>query len=300
MSIFNFFAAQQYCLFFCRASTSVLYYIYMKVSNIGLLLKNRNNAPSPMLCSCGYYFFLPFPVVIVVWLSFTNQSSLQFPPAEYSLRWYTALWNDGQWLASFVRSSEIAALASLIASATGFLFAYALRSRPFAGRSQVLWIALTPIMIPSIIVAIALYFVSAKVGLIGNIYWIALCHAVMALPVAIVILLSTLKNIESNIELAALSLGAGKIFTLAHVIVPLSAAGIVSSMVFVFLSSFDELIISLFLSGSSSQTLPVRIWNSLVFDVEPIITAVSTALIAITSLTVAIDLLMRARYAKRL
>ena len=102
-----------------------------------------------------------------------------------------------------------------------------------------------------------------RLGLVGNLAWVGLCHAVIALPVVLLILLSTLQGVDPHLERAALSLGSGPVRTLLTVTVPLAAPGIVSAALFAFLASIDELVIALFLTGPRTQTLPVRIWNSL-------------------------------------
>jgi ABC-type spermidine/putrescine transport system permease subunit II len=238
---------------------------------------------------------LACPILIVLLLSFGDQGSLRFPPDSYSLRWFRALFTDSRWMASFFQSLKIATIASVVSTVAGFLFAYGLRVRNFVGRKQVFWLLLTPIMMPSVILAVALYYVSSDAGLIGNTYWLAICHSVVTLPISTMIILSSLKTIDQSIERAAVVLGASLWFRLTRVIIPLTLPGIVSSLIFSFLSSFDELIISLFLSDPRSQTLPVRIWNSLIFEVEPVITAVSAALIVLTALALGLETLARSR-----
>jgi ABC-type spermidine/putrescine transport system permease subunit II len=134
---------------------------------------------------------------------------------------------------------------------------------------------------------------SARLGLVGNILWIGFCHAVMALPLVLLILLSALQGVDVNLERAALSLGASRVRVFLKVVLPIAAPGIMSAALFAFLASFDELIISLFLAGVRAQTLPVRIWNSLHLEIEPVIAAVSAFLIAVTGAILLIDAVAR-------
>jgi ABC-type spermidine/putrescine transport system permease subunit II len=152
---------------------------------------------------------------------------------------------------------------------------------------------LLPVIVPSVITAIAMYFLSAKFGLIGNILWIGVCHAVMALPLVLLILLSTLQGVDLNLERAALSLGASRLRLFLKVVLPIALPGLLSAAMFAFLASFDELIISLFLAGVRAQTLPVKIWNSLHLEIEPVIAAVSAFLIAVTGTVLLIDGVVR-------
>ena len=127
----------------------------------------------------------------------------------------------------------------------------------------------------------------------GNVFWIGLCHATVALPIVLLILLSSLQGVDVNLERAALSLGSSRFGVFTKVVIPLAFPGILSSALFAFLASFDELIISLFLAGVRSETLPVRIWNSLHLQVEPVIAAVSAFLIAVTGVVLLLDAFMR-------
>ena len=138
-----------------------------------------------------------------------------------------------------------------------------------------------------------MYFVSGPFKLVGNVFWIGICHAVIALPIVLLILLSTLQGVDLNLERAALSLGCSRLRMFTHVVIPLAAPGILSAALFAFLASFDELVISLFLAGVRSETLPVRIWNSLHLQVEPVIAAVSAFLIGVTGIVLLLDAAVR-------
>ena len=238
---------------------------------------------------------LVLPVAIVVVLAFSGGTFLRFPPPSYGLRWFAAFFGDPQWRASLWASVEIGAVACVAATAAGFLAAYALVRGSFPGKRLVLSLSLLPIIAPTIITAIALYAVSARLGLVGNLLWVGLCHAVVALPVVLLILLSTLQGVDAQLERAALSLGSSRLRTLRTVTIPLAAPGIVSAALFAFLASFDELVMALFLTDARTQTLPVRIWNSLHLQVEPTIAAVSAFLIGVTALVLAFDAVLRRR-----
>jgi ABC-type spermidine/putrescine transport system permease subunit II len=235
------------------------------------------------------------PIVIVVILGFSGSSYLKFPPDSLSLQWFIHFLGDPQWRASLWVSAVVAIVACTLATTIGFLAAYAFVRGNFAGKKLLLSLLLLPIIVPTVITSIAMYFLSARLHLVGNLVWIGICHAVIALPVVLLILLSTLQGVDTNLERAALSLGASKTRMFVKVVIPLAAPGIVSAALFAFLASFDELIISLFLSGVRSQTLPVRIWNSLHMEIEPTIAAVSAFLIGVTALILLLDAVLRAK-----
>jgi len=229
------------------------------------------------------------PIVIVVVLAFGDQSVVTFPPDAYGLRWFKAFFGDSRWQKALYSSLLVATLSCLIATALGFMAAYAMVRGRFGLKKLILSFVLMPMIVPHVITAIAMYFVSAPLKMVGDPAWIALCHAVVSLPIVLLILLSALQGVDVNLERAALSLGCARLRVFTHVVIPLAWPGIVSAALFAFLASFDELVISLFLAGVRAETLPVRIWNSLHLQVEPIIAAVSAFLIGVTALTLLLD-----------
>ena len=236
---------------------------------------------------------LIMPIAIVVVVAFSGQTFLKFPPDSYSLRWFFTFFGDERWRAALWSSVEIGLIACTAAMLVGFMAAYALARGTFPLKKLLLSVALLPIIAPTVITAIAMYYASAQLGLVGNVLWIGICHAVIALPVVLLILLSALQSVDVQLERAALSLGASRFRTMRTVVVPLALPGIVSGALFAFLASFDELVISLFLTNVDTQTLPVRVWNSLHLEVEPTIAAVSAFLIAVTGLVLVLDAVLR-------
>ncbi|MDT1064591.1 ABC transporter permease [Paracoccus sp. CPCC 101403] len=237
------------------------------------------------------------PVAIVLVLSFSNESYLSFPPESYSLRWFEAFLGDAAWRRSMSISATVAVLSSLISTTIGFLAAYAFVRKSFRFKKAFLATMLMPIIAPSVIIAVSLYFMTAKIGLMGNMVWLAFCHSVISVPIVLIIMIAGVKSVDPNIERAAVGLGASKAYLFRRIIIPLTYPSIVSSMLFSFLASFDELIISLFLAGTRKQTMPVRIWNSLHLEVEPVIAAVSAFLIGLTCLVLLLNYLVTRRRA---
>ena len=233
------------------------------------------------------------PIVIVIVLSFGGDGYVQFPPSSYSLKWFNIFFGDTRWRQSLTSSAVIAVIACVIATAVGFLTAYGLVRGEMRAKKLVLSLMLTPIIVPTVITAIAMYFVTAKIGLVGNVLWIGFCHALVALPVVLLILIAALQGVDVNLERAALGLGASPARVFFKIVVPIAMPGVLSAALFAFLASFDELVISLFLAGARNQTLPVRIWNSLHLEIEPVIAAAATFLIAVTGLVLLVDAGMR-------
>ncbi len=238
---------------------------------------------------------LVLPILIIIILAFSGQGYLKFPPDSLSLHWFAIFFRSAGWRAALWSSMEIAVVACAISTVAGFLVAYVMVRREMIAKKFWLSLLLLPIIVPTVITAIAMYFLSARLGLVGNIVWIGCCHAVIAMPIVVLILLSTLQGIDVSLERAALSLGSSRLRMFLRLVVPLAAPGIISAALFAFLASFDELIISLFLVGVRTQTLPVRIWNSLLLQVEPTIAAVSAFLIGVTALVLLLDAALRRR-----
>ena len=236
---------------------------------------------------------LILPIVIVIVLAFGDQAYLHFPPQAYSLRWFDDFFGDPRWRAALWSSLLIALVACVVATSLGFCAAYALVRSQMRAKKLLLSFLLLPIIVPHVITAIAMYFLAGPLQLVGNIVWIGCCHAVIALPIVLLILLSSLQGVDINLERAALSLGSSRLGVFRRVVIPLAFPGILSAALFAFLASFDELVISLFLAGVRTETLPVRIWNSLHLEVEPVIAAVSAFLIGVTGLVLLLDYAVR-------
>lgn len=189
----------------------------------------------------------------------------------------------------------IGVIACAIATVLGFFAAYAMVRSAMPAKRALLALLLLPVIVPTIITAIALYFVSAGLHLVGSIVWIRCCHAAIGLPVVVLILVSTPQGIDRNLEWAALACGASRLRRFLRIVVPLAAPGLASAALFGFLASFDELLIALFLAGIRMQTLPVRIWNSLSLNLEPTIAAVSACLIGLTAIILLLSTALRGR-----
>ena len=233
------------------------------------------------------------PIVIVVILAFSGDGYLHFPPSSLSLQWFARFFGNLQWQRSLLSSLIIGAIACLVSTTIGFFAAYAFLRAEFRGKKLMLSLLLTPIIVPSIITAIAMYYLAGKLGLIGSYLWLGLCHAVIAMPIVLLILLAALHAVDPNLERAALGLGSSRIRVFCRIVLPIALPGVISAALFAFLASFDELLISLFLSGVRAETLPVHIWNSLNLQVEPTIAAVSAFLIAVTCVILGADGILR-------
>jgi putative spermidine/putrescine transport system permease protein len=226
--------------------------------------------------------FLLLPMVIIAALSFSDSSYTTFPPPALSFRWYVAIAQSANWRGSFLASVAIASATTILALALGLGAALALTRGHFGFKKLIYTMMLAPLILPGIITALALYFFFAPLRMVGNPLAIVLGHAVLALPIALIILCATIQGVDERLEQAASSLGASRGVILRRITLPLIMPGLLSAAVFSFLSSFDEFFIALFLSTPTFQTLPIRIWSTLQYQIEPSVTAISTVLIAMT------------------
>lgn len=225
---------------------------------------------------------LNVPILIVVILSFNDRSYLSFPPTGLSLRWYEAYFASTQWKLATINSFRLAAATVLVATPIGVLASYALVRGRFPGRGLLQALVSAPLLLPGIVVAVAVYFFFARLGMIGSFWAMLLAHVSVTVPIIVISVNASLSTLDPNLELAAAGLGAGRAQVFWYVSRPLIQPGILTGAVFAFLLSFDELPIALFISGSLGETLPVRMWASLRTELDPVIAVVSTMLIAVT------------------
>jgi putative spermidine/putrescine transport system permease protein len=252
-------------------------------------------AAAIMALAGAVLLFLIAPVIIILIVSFSGAHYLSFPPPYLSLRWYQRFLGTPSWRQAIGVSTQVALLTMLFATALGLLAALALVRGRFRGKGVIYAVLLSPLIVPTIITAIGLYFFFVRLKATGSIVAMALGHTVLALPVVVIIMAAALQGFDIRLEQAALSLGASRLTALRRITLPLILPGLLSAALFAFLTSFDELLIPLFLSGVEVQTLTVRVWNSLVLEVDPTIAAVSSFLIGVTAVVLGASALLRGR-----
>ncbi len=233
---------------------------------------------------CGLIFlFLMLPLFIVFPISFSSSAYLQFPPPGWSLRWYVAYIEDYAWIDSTLRSLQVGFCAALLATILGTMLSFSLVRGRYAGKRIVTQIAATPLIVPSIIYAISVYGFFAGLRLIGDWKGIVLAHTVHAIPYVVVVVTAGLRNFDVALEQAAMGLGAGRLRAVWFVTLPQIRPALVSAMFLAFISSFDELVIAMFLGGSN-MTLPKKMFDNILNAIDPTIAAVSVLQILLVTL----------------
>ena len=247
------------------------------------MIGGRASLGRPLLWTCCVLtlVFLCAPILIVVVVSFNASEFIEFPPRAWSLRWYQNYFGARQWVEPTLLSLRIAFVTMVLATVLGTAAAIGLTRGRFRGRRMLEFFFVSPMVMPTIVLAIGLYLLFARFKLVGQPLALYLAHTVVAAPLVIVIVSAALKTTDSAIELAARSLGAGYFRTLWHVTLPAILPSVVSGAAFAFLLSFDEVVLAIFLGGPATTTLPKRMWESVRYEIDPTLTAISTLLVII-------------------
>ena len=227
-------------------------------------------------------FYLIFPILVIVPLSFSSALYLSFPPPGFSLQWYGNFFGSSGWLDAAGLSVWVGGTVMILATCLGTPAAIGLVRGNIWGKKLINAFILSPLIAPVIIVAIGVYFFYARIGLVGNPLALILAHTSLAVPFVVINVSATLHGFDERLEYAALNLGATPWRTFWQVTLPIIRPGVFAGAVFAFISSFDELIVALFVSGTTAVTLPRKMWESIRFEIDPTIAAVSTLLIVFT------------------
>ncbi|MDX8457109.1 ABC transporter permease subunit [Mesorhizobium sp. VK9D] len=222
--------------------------------------------------------YLLFPEIVVIIMSFSAGSYLEFPPSSLSLQWYSSFFGDPSWYGAAWTSIQIGSAVTVLSTIVGTLAAYGLsRATPWM-RGSLTMVIITPITIPVIVVGVATYLGLVNLRLTGTQTGIVLAHSVGSTAYVVVIVSATLANFDRRLEQAAHSMRAGPFQTFMRVTLPLIRPGIIAGAVFAFLNSFDEVVITSLVSGYSVYTLPLKMWENIRNEIDPTVAAVASLL----------------------
>lgn len=229
------------------------------------------------------------PVVLVVWMSFTPTASFKLPLNEFSLRWYREALSYPGFVDAFFLSAELAAIVSIVTVTTTFMAAYGLvRLRPRGSEAMQAFFT-SPLLVPAVVFGIAMLQFVNQLGLYNRLVGLVLAHVVVVVPFALRGLVATLQGVPEELEWAAMVLGRSRAGAMLRVTVPMCTQGLISAFLLCFLISFSEVTTTLFMSGPSLQTLPVRIYNYMSDRIDPTVAAVS-AMVVVLSLSLVLIL----------
>ncbi|MCW5707655.1 MAG: ABC transporter permease [Shinella sp.] len=238
--------------------------------------------------------FLVIPCILVIPMSFSDSQYLEFPPRSLSLRWYEAFFTSPEWIQSAVVSLKVAGLTTVLATVLGTLASYGLYKATSLFTPITRGLLMLPMMIPLIFVAIGVFFVYARFGLNNTITGLVLAHTTLAIPFVMIAVGNGLKSFDPNLERAARSLGASPVTAFLTVTLPQIRISVFSGMLFAFVTSFDEVVVSLFVSSGANSTLTKRMFANIRDQVDPTVAAISSMLVALS-----IVVLIAAQFVKR-
>ena len=271
---------------------------------------------------CAWIFlFLIAPILVVIPLSFNAEpyftftsGMLAFDPSAYSTRWYEQLahlgmlnpdttddsawwrdlWNNSQWLNATKNSIIIGFFSTILATALGTLAALGLSRPEMPYRRLIMALLISPMIVPLIITATGLFFFYSSVGLANSYVGIIMAHATLGIPFVIITVTATLVGFDQGLIRASKSLGANEWTTFRQVILPLITPGVISGALFAFVTSFDEVVVVLFIAAFDQQTIPRQMWNGIREQISPTILSAATILVFFSiALLTTVELLRR-------
>jgi putative spermidine/putrescine transport system permease protein len=275
------------------------------------------------LTICGLIFlFLIAPILVIIPLSFNvepyftfTDRMLRLDPEGYSLRWYDTLltfgmvapdaprdgawwadvWHNSTWVRAAKNSIIIGVFATLLATVLGTVAALGLSRPEMPYRRTIMAMLISPMIVPLIITATGLFFFYSMTGLANSYVGVILAHATLGIPFVIITVTATLVGFDPSLNRAAASLGAPPATTFFKVTMPLIMPGVISGALFAFVTSFDEVVVVLFVAAHDQQTIPRQMWNGIREQISPAILAVATILVVISILLLTVLELLRRR-----
>ena len=236
------------------------------------------------LLAVAVMVFLVIPTLLVIPMSFSASQYLEFPPRQWSLRWYQGYFASTSWMQATATSLKAGLMTALLATPLATMAAYGLRQSRPRHANLLTMLLLTPIVVPVILIGIGVFYSYVKLKLVNTMLGLVLAHAMLAIPVVMLVVGSALKTFDLDQELVARSLGASRLKAFMLVTLPQIRFSVITGAVLAFLTSFDEIIVSLFVSGGDNSTLTRNMFNALRDQVDPTIAAISTIIIAVTTL----------------
>ena len=251
---------------------------------------------------CGLiFFFLIFPLIIVVPLSFNSvpfftftKEMLALDPAGYSLKWYEDFFSNLNWQGAVRNSVIIAFFATMLSTTLGTLAALGLSRPTMPAKTLIMSLLISPMIVPLIISAAGMFFFYSRIGLQGTHLGVILAHAALGTPFVVITVTATLVGFDNSLIRASASLGASPSTTFFKVTVPLILPGVISGALFAFITSFDEVVVVLFVGSFRQRTIPWQMFSGIREHISPTILAVATILVIVSiGLLFSVELLRR-------
>jgi putative spermidine/putrescine transport system permease protein len=232
------------------------------------------------------FMLLVTPLLVVTIWAFNDGRFLSFPPEAYSFRWFGDYFSNDLWVGSTVLSLWVSAAAGLLSVVVGGLAAFGLVRGPARGRLPVTALAVSPMVIPPMVLGLGFFFIVAPWGLVGTPLGLIIPYVVLGLPTSVLVIASAFRNLDMRLERAAASLGARPLLVTRWVIIPALIPSLGAAFVFAFLAGFDDVVIAMFMSGATAATLPIRMFQDISLEVSPRTAVVAVLLFALAAAVV--------------
>lgn len=226
---------------------------------------------------------LVIPTLIVIPMSFSASQYLEFPPSEWSLRWYEEYLGSRKWMRATATSFQVGFLTMLVATPLGVMAAYALFVSKHWATRAIFLLLITPMIVPVILIAIGTFYAYGRMGLNNTIAGIVLAHTALAIPLVIIVVTAGLRSYDLNQEQVARSLGATRLKAFFLITLPQIRFSVITAALLSFLTSFDEVIVAIFVSGGANATLTKHMFAALRDYIDPTIAAISTIMVILST-----------------
>ncbi|WP_075257950.1 ABC transporter permease [Herbaspirillum camelliae] len=268
----------------------------MNTSSIPPSMPKRMGRELVLACLvCLVLLFLVTPTLIVIPMSFGKADYIEFPPSGLSLKWFSRYLSDPAWIEATVFSLKIAIGSMVGSTLIGTAAAVGLARGRLPGSGLLYALSLSPLVLPHIVLAIALYLALAPLRLVGTTTGFLLAHTMLGVPYVVITVSAALRGFDPMLEFAALNCGASRSRAFFDVVLPSISPGVVAGAIFAFLASFDEATVSLFISDVGGKTLTRKFFEDIDFNLTPVIAAVSTLMIVVSVVTMTLAAAIRTR-----
>lgn len=245
-------------------------------------------------------FFLIVPVLLLVPMSFGSAEIIEFPPTKFCLDQYRKFFSHPVWQSAVLVSLQVSAMTAICSTTLGLLASIALVWGKFKGKGFVTGFILSPMIVPLIVLGLAYYVFLAKLGLIGTKLGLVIAYTPLTLPFSVLPISATLRGFDRSLENAALNLGANRFQTFMKITVPIIRPGVITGALFAFMIAFDEVVIALFICGSTAVTLPKKMWDVIRYEIEPMLPAISTLLLLLAMVFLVTTGFLQKRVSRRM
>jgi len=245
-------------------------------------------------------FFLIAPVLLLIPMSLGSAEIIEFPPSKIGIDQYRKFFSHPAWQTAVLNSLQVAVGTAIVSTTIGLLASLALVWGRFKGKGFINAFILSPMIVPLIVMALAFYISLSKFGMLGTKIGLILAYTPLTLPFSVLPISATLRGFDRSLEHAALNLGANRFQTFTKITFPIIRPGILTGAIFAFMIAFDEVVIALFICGSTAVTLPKKMWDVIRYEIEPMLPAISTLLLLLAAVILVLTGVLQKRMARRM